>query len=84
MKMIQLPSMFPGFQEFLYKTYSICVSDRTPQRAAEMPLRVVSIVDHTGKNEPREQDLQFILKSCGINLNMPISRETTRAIGDPT
>lgn len=81
--MIQLPSIVPGILRFLYKTYTICLSDEKPRRPAELPYRIVSIVDHTGRNEPLEKDLLYILESCGLNMNMPISRGTTEVWGDP-
>lgn len=81
--MIQLPSIAPGILRFVYKTYTICLSDEKPQHAIDLPYRVVSIVDHTGRNEPLEQDLLFILDFCGLDMNMPITRAASETWGNP-
>ena len=71
-------------KRFIYKTYTICLSDEKPQRVLELPYRVLSIVDHTGRDEATKQDLLDILDYFGLNTNMPITRDTTQARGNPS
>lgn len=82
--MIPISSRFPGIKSYMYKTYTVCASVTRPRSALEMPMRTISICDHAGKNEIPQEDLRGILEFCGINLNMPIHRETLKHMGDPT
>ena len=82
-RLIQIPSITPGIQRYLYKSCSVCLSDEKPRNAVDLPYRVVSIVDHTGRDEPTKQDLQYILESCGLDMSTPIIRATSESWGDP-
>lgn len=81
--LMELPPIVSGIQRFLYKNYTICLSDERPGPGPELPFRVVSIVDHTGKNEPAEQDLLDLLAYFGMDLTMPVRRATTEVRGNP-
>ncbi len=81
--MIPLPTLSPGIENFIYKTYTVCASVTPARTALEMPMRTVSICEHTGKNTIPQEELHGILEFCGINLNLPIRTETVKHYGDP-
>lgn len=83
-RMVPLPSRFPGLKSYRYKTYTVCASVKPARTAAETPMKVVSICGHAGNKAIPEEELNGILEFCGMNLNMPIHRETLKHVGDPT
>ena len=82
--MIPLPSRVPGIKSYMYKTYTVCASVMPPRAALEMPMRTVSICDHTGKSTIPQEELHGILEYCGMNLSLPIHRQTVKHVGIPS
>ena len=82
--MIPLPSRAPGIKSYMYKTYTVCASVMPPRAALEMPMRTVSICDHTGKSTIPQEELHGILEFCGMNLSLPIHRQTVKHVGIPS
>ncbi|MBQ6481055.1 MAG: hypothetical protein IJI45_08060 [Anaerolineaceae bacterium] len=82
--MIPLPTRVRGIKSYMYKTCTVCASIMPPRAAIGMPMRTVSICDHTGKNTIPQEELHGILEFCGINLNLPIRTETVKHYGDPS
>ncbi len=73
-KLMRTLSPFPNVQTFLYKDYTLCLSDGTGEH-------LLSIACHTGNRQLPEDELNSILDCLGFDLSRPISTRIVTHVG---